>query len=42
MGDNVQTGVNSIVDVGSIIGNNCFIGPGTLLQGVIRPNSKII
>ena len=42
MGDNVQTGINSIVNIGSIIGNNVFIGPGTIVQGFIDANSKIM
>ena len=41
MGDNVQTGINSMMNVGSIIGNNCFIGPGSIFTGEITPNSII-
>ncbi len=42
MGDNVQTGINSMIDVGSIIGNNVFVGPGAIVKDYIKPNSKII
>jgi bifunctional UDP-N-acetylglucosamine pyrophosphorylase/glucosamine-1-phosphate N-acetyltransferase len=42
MGDNVQTGINSMMNVGSVIGNNCFIGPGSMVSGEIIPNSKIL
>jgi UDP-N-acetylglucosamine diphosphorylase/glucosamine-1-phosphate N-acetyltransferase len=41
MGDNVQTGINSSINVGTLIGNNAFIGPGALAHGVISPGSKI-
>jgi len=42
MGDNVQTGVNAVINVGSIIGNNVFIGPGTIVQGCIEPKSRLL
>ena len=42
MGDNVQTGINSMTNVGSMVGNNVFIGPGTLAQGEIKPDSVIL
>ncbi len=41
IGDNVQTGINACINVGSMIGNNIFIGPGALASGVIAPDSKI-
>ena len=41
IGDNVQTGINSMMNVGTIIGNNVFIGPGALVTGEIKPNTKI-
>ncbi len=41
IGDNVQTGINACVNVGSVIGNNTFIGPGAVASGVIAPDSKI-
>jgi bifunctional UDP-N-acetylglucosamine pyrophosphorylase/glucosamine-1-phosphate N-acetyltransferase len=42
MGDNSQTGINSIVNVGTMIGNDVFIGPGALAKGEIRPEAKIL
>jgi len=42
MGDNVQTGINSMMNVGSIIGNNVFIGPGAIVGGEIKPNTKVL
>jgi len=41
MGDNVQTGINSVINVGSIIGNNVLIGPGTIIQGSIEPKTRV-
>ena len=41
MGDNVQTGINSTINIGTIIGNNVFIGPGAVANGEIRPESII-
>ena len=42
IGDDVQTGINSMMDIGTIVGDNCFIGPGALVQGEIKPDSKIM
>jgi len=42
MGDNIQTGINSTMDVGTILGHNVFIGPGGNAKGNIEPNSKIL
>ena len=42
MGDNVETGINSMINVGSFIGNNVSIGPGALVSGLIMPHSKIM
>jgi len=42
MGDNVQTGINSIINVGTIIGNQVFIGPGANVSGTIEPKTKIL
>ncbi|OGN99870.1 MAG: glucose-1-phosphate thymidylyltransferase [Chloroflexi bacterium RBG_13_52_12] len=41
IGDNVETGINTSINVGTVIGNNTFIGPGVVVRGVILPNSKI-
>jgi len=40
IGDNVQTGINSMMNVGSIIGNNCYIGPSSVANGEIKPGSR--
>ena len=42
MGDNVQTGINSMTNVGTMIGNNVFIGLGATAEGEIRSKSKIL
>ncbi len=41
MGDNVQTGINSIINVGTIIGNDVFIGPGAHATGEILPYAQV-
>jgi UDP-N-acetylglucosamine diphosphorylase/glucosamine-1-phosphate N-acetyltransferase len=41
IGDKVETGINASINVGTIIGNNTFIGPGALAHGVIAPGSKV-
>ena len=41
IGDNVETGINVSINVGCIIGNNSFIGPGAVVSGIIAPDSKI-
>lgn len=42
MGDNTQTGINSMFNVGTIVGNNCFIGIGAIAKGCIESDSKIM
>ena len=42
MGDNVQTSINSMINVGSMIGNDVFIGLGAITAGKIKPNTKIL
>lgn len=42
IGDNVQTGINSMMNVGTMIGNGAFIGPGSVVTGEIKPKSKIL
>jgi bifunctional UDP-N-acetylglucosamine pyrophosphorylase/glucosamine-1-phosphate N-acetyltransferase len=42
IGDNVQTGINSIINVGSMIGNNVLIGPGAMAKGEIKPDTRIL
>lgn len=41
MGDRVQVGINASINIGTMIGNNSFIGPGTSVSGIILPDSKI-
>ena len=42
MGDNSQTGINSMINIGSFIGNNVYINPGATVKGYIEPYSKIM
>lgn len=41
IGDNVKTGINAGINVGAVIGNNSFIGPGVVARGNILPNTKL-
>ncbi len=41
IGDNVKTGINVSINVGSMIGNDVFIGPGRVVSGNIRPFSRV-
>lgn len=41
MGDNVQTGINSMINTGTLMGNNVFVGPGAIVTGEIQPGAKI-
>jgi bifunctional UDP-N-acetylglucosamine pyrophosphorylase/glucosamine-1-phosphate N-acetyltransferase len=41
MGDGVKTGINACINIGTVIGNNTFIGPGASVSGIIQPDSKI-
>ncbi|MCD6453416.1 MAG: NTP transferase domain-containing protein [Dehalococcoidales bacterium] len=41
VGDGVEAGINATINLGSVIGNNTFIGPGAVVSGVILPNSRI-
>ena len=42
IGDNVQTGINATINIGTIIGNKCFIGQAASVKGEIGPNSTIL
>ena len=42
IGDNVDTGINSNINVGCMIGNNSQIGPGAIASGIISPDSIIL
>jgi UDP-N-acetylglucosamine diphosphorylase/glucosamine-1-phosphate N-acetyltransferase len=41
IGDQVETGINASINIGCMIGNNTFIGPGAVVSGVILPDSKV-
>jgi bifunctional UDP-N-acetylglucosamine pyrophosphorylase / glucosamine-1-phosphate N-acetyltransferase len=41
IGDSVQTGINASINVGSLIGDHTFIGPGAMVGGVVLPGSQI-
>jgi bifunctional UDP-N-acetylglucosamine pyrophosphorylase/glucosamine-1-phosphate N-acetyltransferase len=41
IGDEVETGINASINVGSVIGNNTFIGPGAVASGTIALGSRI-
>jgi UDP-N-acetylglucosamine diphosphorylase/glucosamine-1-phosphate N-acetyltransferase len=41
IGDGVETGINTSINIGSIIGNNTLIGPGMVVSGTILPDSKL-
>jgi NDP-sugar pyrophosphorylase family protein len=41
IGDRVETGINASINVGSLIGNDTFIGPGAVASGVILPNARL-
>ncbi len=41
IGDNVETGINASINVGCMVGNNTFLGPGVVASGVILPDSQI-
>ena len=42
IGDKVEIGINTSINVGSMIGNNTHIGLGAIVSGVISPNSRIL
>lgn len=42
IGDNVQTGINSMINVGTIIGNDVFIGPRAIANGEIKPYARVM
>jgi len=41
MGDDVKTGINASIDVGTVIGEGTFIGMGAVVRGMIAPRSRI-
>ncbi len=42
MGDDVKTGINSMIDAGTIIYEGSIIGPGAVVRGSIGPGSKVL
>jgi bifunctional UDP-N-acetylglucosamine pyrophosphorylase/glucosamine-1-phosphate N-acetyltransferase len=42
IGDHVQTGINVTINVGTSIGNGCFIGQGAVVDGEIAAESRIL
>lgn len=42
IGDSVSTGINSMINAGSIIFENTIIGPGAFVSGRIAPGSRIL
>lgn len=41
MGDGVETGINSSINVGTVIGCDSRIGPGTFVSGNLPPRSRV-
>lgn len=41
MGDDVKTGINASIDVGTVIGEGTFIGMGAVVRGTVAPRSRI-
>ncbi len=41
VGDNVKTGINVTINVGTMIGDNVFIAPGAKVDGYIERNSRV-
>ncbi len=41
IGDKVEIGINASINVGAMIGNNCLIGPGALVKGIVEPRTKV-
>jgi bifunctional UDP-N-acetylglucosamine pyrophosphorylase/glucosamine-1-phosphate N-acetyltransferase len=42
MGDDVKTGINASFDVGTIVGEESFVGPGALASGYMAPRSRVM
>jgi bifunctional UDP-N-acetylglucosamine pyrophosphorylase/glucosamine-1-phosphate N-acetyltransferase len=40
MGDGVETGINTSINVGTVIGSNSRIGPGAFVSGILPPRSR--
>jgi bifunctional UDP-N-acetylglucosamine pyrophosphorylase/glucosamine-1-phosphate N-acetyltransferase len=42
IGDNVQTGINATINIGSMIGNDVYIGPGGFVKREVTPHTIIL
>ena len=42
LGDNVSTGINSSINVGTIIGSDSIVGAGKIVSGTYPDGSKIL
>jgi bifunctional UDP-N-acetylglucosamine pyrophosphorylase/glucosamine-1-phosphate N-acetyltransferase len=42
IGDNVQTGINATINIGSMIGNGVYIGPGGFVKREVTSYTKIL
>jgi UDP-N-acetylglucosamine diphosphorylase/glucosamine-1-phosphate N-acetyltransferase len=42
LGDDVSTGINCSINVGSLIGSGSLIGPGAVVSGVLRPDTIVL
>lgn len=42
LGDGVKTGINVSINVGTVVGNGSFLGPGAVVSGVINPSSRVL
>jgi len=42
IGDNVQTGINSMTNPGTLIGNDVFIGSGAIAKGEIKTGARVM
>ena len=41
MGDNVQTGINASINVGTVLGEDCAVGPGVTVAGSLAPRTRV-
>jgi bifunctional UDP-N-acetylglucosamine pyrophosphorylase/glucosamine-1-phosphate N-acetyltransferase len=42
MGDDVKTGINAMIDAGTVVFENSIIGPGAMVRGNVGPGSRIL
>jgi UDP-N-acetylglucosamine diphosphorylase / glucose-1-phosphate thymidylyltransferase / UDP-N-acetylgalactosamine diphosphorylase / glucosamine-1-phosphate N-acetyltransferase / galactosamine-1-phosphate N-acetyltransferase len=42
MGDDVKTGINAMIDAGTIIFENSIVGPGAIVRGTLGPGTKML